>query len=114
MLSKIFLFGFNACMKIQNNITFGQKVPTEPLLKRALDIHSYNDAKEVYYAVYTKFPGHQGCNFKALQIVEQAQQKNMFFAAIINRLKSLSTKEEQLKEIKSLKKELGENIDLIL
>ena len=101
-------------MKIQNNITFGQKIPTEPLLKRALDIHSYNDAKEVYYAVHTKFPGHQGCNYKALEIVEQAQKKNTFFDDIIKKLKSISTKEEQLKEIKNIKKELGENIDLIL
>ena len=101
-------------MKIQNNITFGQKIPTEPLLRRALDIHSFDDAKEVYCSVSTRFPGHQGYNYKALEIVEQAQQKNPFLTEIIKRLKSLSTKEEQLKEIKNIKKELGENIDLIL
>lgn len=101
-------------MKVQNNITFGQKIPTEPLLKRALDIHSYDDAKKVYCSVSTKFPGHQGYNYKALEIVNQAQQKNPFFAEIIKRLKSLSTKEEQLREIKNLNKELGDNLDITL
>ena len=113
-LAKIILSGFIKYMKINNNLSFGQKIPTEPLLKRALDINSYSDAKEVYCSVSTKFPGHQGYNKKALEIVEQAQQKNKFIADIIKKLKSLSSKEEQLLEIKNLKKELGENIDITL
>ncbi len=46
ILAKIILSGFIKYMKINNNISFGQKIPTEPLLKRALNINSYSDAKK--------------------------------------------------------------------
>ena len=56
-------------MKIENstqNTSFGQLVPTKPLLKSAMGIHTYSEGRELYLSTSQKFPGHEGYYKKAV------------------------------------------------
>lgn len=101
-------------MEIRNNISFGEKLPTEQVLKRALNIHSYQDCKDIYFSVETKFPGWKGYNNWAKDIVAKAIKNNEFLKLIVDKLKKIPDKQSQLEEIGRLKSELGNNIDVEL
>lgn len=102
-------------MNIQNNknITFGQLIPTKALLKSALGIHKFEDAKILNQSVGIKAPGHQGYHKRASLIASNAVEKNKNIQEILYKLKKL-TPEQQEKEIINLVSKIGEEIDITI
>ncbi len=95
-----------------NNVNFGQKFPTEPLLKMALEIWDFDAAKAIYLASSNKFPGHISYYKRAVNIAKQVQANNPEFANIVNKLKNFSSKNEKLEQIRKISSELGAIIDV--
>lgn len=71
----------------QNQINFGQKVPTKALLKSALQKQNFEEAKELNLSLGVKFSGHIGFHKRALLIAEKACKKNKFLQELVTRLK---------------------------
>ena len=103
-------------MKIenQNQISFGQVVPTEALLKSALGIHKFEDAKILNQSMGIKYSGHVSFYKRAITISENILSKNPEIKDLIQKLKSESSLEQQLKSIKLAVKNIGENIDVVV
>ena len=98
----------------QNQISFGQVVPTEALLKSALGIHKFEDAKTLNESMGIKYSGHVSFYKRAVSISENILSKNPELAELIQRLKSESSLEQQLKSIKLAVKNIGENVDVVV
>lgn len=101
-------------MKIQNtnqNTSFGQLVPTKPLLKSAIGIHTYSEGRDLYLSTSKKFPGHEGYYKKAIIIAQTAIKKNEELKKIVNHLKE-TPKYEINKEINKIVADIGEKIDI--
>ncbi len=96
-------------ISMNSNINFGQLVPTKPLLKAALNIHTYDEGKELYLSTSSKVVGNIGYHKRASKIAENAFSKNEQLQKIIKGLIGL-TKEEQIVKINELTHTLGKNI----
>ena len=95
-----------------NNIYFGQRIPTKLLLKCSLDSYKYQDVKELVLSQDTRFPGHLGYAGKAMKIVNGAIQKNEFFADFVNRLKQVPDANARELEIEKFISKYGTNLDI--
>lgn len=95
-----------------NSIYFGQLVPTNELLKCALNIHRYEDAKALVTSYDNRFPGHQGFSGKAKKFVESALEKNQFLKEIVEKLKQAPNKKTQELEIKNIISQYGNKLDI--
>lgn len=101
-------------MKIQNtnqNTSFGQLVPTKPLLKSAIGIHTYSEGRDLYLSTSKKFPGHEGYYKKAIIIAQTAIKNDDKLKKIVNHLKK-TPKYEINKEINKIVSDIGEKIDI--
>lgn len=96
-----------------NNINFGQVVPTKPLLKAMVNIHNFDEGKELYLSTSSKVVGNIGYHKRATILANNIVNKNENIRKIFQELTGL-TKEEQQIKIDKLTKTLGENIDVIL
>ena len=96
----------------QNKISFGQVVPTEPLLKSALGIHKFDDAKILNQSIGIKYSGHISFYQRAIQIAEEIISKNPELKNIVTELKSKTHPEQQTLAIKSAVARIGESIDV--
>lgn len=92
---------------------FGHIVPTEPLLKSALEIHKYEDAKVLNQAIGIKYSGHVSFYKRAIKIAQDIIEKNPQVKDIVEKLKLMDL-EQQLREINNIKSSVGENIDVIV
>lgn len=101
-------------MKIENNTqntSFGQLVPTKPLLKSAMGIHTYSEGRELYLSTSQKFPGHEGYYKKAVIIAQSAIKKNEKIKELVRHLKEIP-KCNLNKEINKIASDIGEKIDI--
>ena len=98
----------------QNKISFGQAVPTEALLKSALGIHKFEDAKILNQSMGVMYSGHIGFHKRAVSISENILSKNPEIAELIQKLKSENSLKQQLKSIKLAVKNIGENVDVVV
>jgi len=96
-----------------NDINFGQLVPTKPLLKATLNIHTYDEGKELYLSTSSKVVGNIGYHKRAFKIAENIVRKNENIREIFQNLSKLN-KDEQMVKIDNLTNNLGENIDVVL
>ena len=71
----------------QNQINFGQKVPTKALLKSALQKQNFEEAKELNLSLGVKFSGHIGFHKRAVLIAQNACKKNKSLQELVTRLK---------------------------
>ncbi len=103
-------------MNINSNSTvnFGQMVPTEPLLKSAVKIHKYEDAKALNYALGIKVSGHISFYKRAVAIAEKVVRNNPEIKKMVDKIKSFSNSDEKIQEIQRLKDKYGENIDVVV
>ena len=84
----------------QHNINFGQKVPTKALLKSALQMQNFEEAKELNISLGIKYSGHIGFHKRALTIAENACKKNPKLQEIVNQLKKNPfTQKEEIEKI---------------
>ena len=84
----------------QNQINFGQKVPTKALLKSALQKQNFEEAKELNLSLGVKFSGHIGFHKRALLIAENACKKNKKIQEMVNHLKENPfTQKEEIEKI---------------
>ena len=115
-MAKIFFSGFIIGMNIisQNEISFGQVVPTEPLLKSALGIHKFDDAKILNQSIGVKYSGHISFYQRAIKIADEIISKNPELKKIVTELKTENITERQIKAIKSAVARIGENIDVAI
>ena len=97
-----------------NNVSFGHKVPTVPLLKIGAGIFNYNDAKSLCLAFDNKFPGHVGYYRKALGFVDNITQKNEDIKNKIDALNCYDSKSDKLAVIKNFVSKLGKEIDVTI
>lgn len=100
-------------MQIDNNIYFGQLVPTKPLLKSLVKIHTYDEAKELYLSTSDKFVGNIGFYKRAIIIADNAVEKNENIRKIFQELSVLSKEEANLR-INEIVQGLGKNINIDL
>ncbi|MCM1338375.1 MAG: hypothetical protein NC191_01735 [Muribaculaceae bacterium] len=102
-------------MKISttDNVYFGQLVPTKPLLKALVNIHNYDEGRELYLSTNSQFVGNLGYHKRAAKIAEKAVQKNENLQKIIQDLTGLS-KAEQIAKINKLTSSIGNSIDIEL
>lgn len=100
-------------MNIQNNTKthFGHLIPTKPLLKSALKIHSYDEGKDLTLSITTKFPGNLGYYNKAVKIAESILNKNAELSALLEKIKQLPP-QTQAAEVDKIVNKLGKNIDI--
>lgn len=108
------MFWFIRSMKIQNNTqntSFGQLVPTKPLLKSALKIHNFEEGRELYLSTSTAFPGNVGYYKKAIEIAQNAVKKNENIKNIIDKLK-ITPKNELPTALNDAINTLGKNVDI--
>ena len=101
-------------MKIKNNTqntSFGQLVPTKPLLKSAMGIHTDSEGRELYLSTSQKFPGHEGYYKKAIIIAKSAIEKNEKIKEIVNHLKEIPNFNLN-KEINKIASNIGEKVDI--
>lgn len=103
-------------MKIKNElkISFGQLVPTEALLKSALGIHKFEDAKILNQSMGIKYSGHVSFYKRAVTISENILSKNPKIKDLVLKLKSENSLEQQLKSIKLAVENIGENVDVVV
>ena len=97
-----------------SKITFGHFVPTEPLLKSALKLHKYEDAKILNNSLGVQYSGHISFYKRAITIANNIVKKNPEIEAVIKKINSLQGQEEQLQAIRRIKTEYGENIDVVI
>ena len=95
-------------------ITFGQLVPTEPLLKAAIKIHKFEDAKILNKAVGVNYSGHIGFYQRAIVISDKIIKDNPNIAEIVSHLQKIEDLQAKQKEIELIKTKYGEYIDLIV
>ena len=99
----------------QNNVKFfGQKVPTEPLLKSAVKLHKFEDAKSLNQAIGIKYSGHISFYERAINISNRIIKLNPDIEKLVSNLKTLNNAVKQQEEINRIKKEIGETIDVII
>jgi len=101
---------------LSNNqtITFGQLVPAEPLLKAAIKIHKFEDAKILNNALGVNFSGHIGFYKRAIVISDQIIKNNPNIAKIVSDLQKISDLQTKINEIERIKTQYGEYLDLIV
>ena len=97
-----------------NNVNFGHIVPTEPLLKSALRIPSFNEAKTLNQIFGTKYSGHISFHKRAIKIAEDILDKNLPLQEFVDKIGLFQTKESKIKEIEAFITKYGDNIDVIL
>lgn len=97
-----------------NNISFGQKVPTVPLLKMGAEIYDYEAAKNFCMVFDRRFPGHVGYFKKAVGFVQNIIVKNPDITKIINSIKSIEGKEKQIAQINKIASKMGKEIDVVI
>ena len=99
-------------LKQNQTITFGQLVPTEPLLKAAVKIHQFGDAKILNNALGVTYSGHIGFYQRAITIADGIVKNNPEIAEIVSSLQKFSDSQAKIKEIKRLKTKYGEYFDV--
>ena len=101
-------------MEVNNNISFGQKVPTASLLKMGTGVFDYNDAKTLCLLFDDRFPGHVGYYKKAQNFANKIAQKNENINKIFESINAVESKNNKLAVIDKLTKQLGKEIDVII
>jgi hypothetical protein len=89
-------------MNISNQnqkITFGQLVPTEPLLKAAIKMHKFEDAKVLNNAIGINYSGHISFYQRAITIADGIIKKNPEVAEIVSALQKITDSQAKIKEI---------------
>ena len=97
-----------------NKVNFGAKVPTEPLLKSALGLHMFEDAKILNNSVGVTVSGHISFYNRASKIAQNIIEKNPQIEKLISEIKIQISKEEQLKQINQYVKKYGDTIDVVV
>ena len=99
---------------ISNNITFGEKIPTEYFLKTALKLQNFDEAKFlIQYTQGVKTSGKYGFHQRAMKYAEQILEKNKLLKDIVDDLKSKNlSQEEQIIKIGKITSELGQYVDI--
>ena len=95
-------------------ITFGQLVPTEPLLKAAIKIHKFEDAKILNNAIGVNYSGHISFYQRAIVISDRIIKNNPKIAEIVSDLQNTADLQAKLKKIELIKIKYGESLDLII
>ena len=104
-------------MNISNQnqkITFGQLVPTEPLLKAAIKMHKFEDAKVLNNAIGINYSGHISFYQRAITIADGIIKKNPEIAEIVSALQKITDSQAKIKEIARIKTKYGESLDVIV
>lgn len=96
---------------INNSPSFGTLVPRKALLRTALRINSFEDAKEINQKLGVNYAGHIGFHVRATRIADSVYKKDKEFRQTVDRLKDLPQK-DCLREINSITSKMGENIDI--
>jgi len=102
-------------MRIANtdNIPFGKLLPTEALLKSALRIHKYEDAKLLSNSMGITAPGKKSFYNHAVDIAQNAVLKNKFIKEFAEKYKDKPIW-EKYNGIRAVLEKFGENIDVTI
>ena len=95
-------------------VTFGQLVPTEPLLKAAMKMHKFEDAKVLNNAIGVNYSGHVSFYKRAITISDEIVKKNPNVAEIVSALHKIADSQAKMKEIERIKTKYGEYLDVIV
>ena len=101
-------------LNMNNSITFGELIPTEQLLKSAVRIHKFEDAKILNNAIGVNYSGHISFYKRAIEISERIIKNNPMVAEIVSGLKKIANPQAQAEEIKNLKTKYGEYLDVVV
>lgn len=108
--------GFDINMRtktIQSHVNFGQKVPTEYLLKAALKKINYTEAKALNQSIGVQYSGYIGFHKRALALAENACKNDDTLKQIVGRLSKIANENELINEIKRIA-DCGEMTDIII
>lgn len=100
-------------MNTKNNTHtyFGQLLPAKPLLKSALQIHTYEEGKALSLSISNKFPGNIGYYKKAVCIANDIISKNPELENFITEIKQLP-QQSQTTEVDKFVSKFGQTIDV--
>jgi len=96
-----------------NNINFGQLMPTKILIKSALGRQNFEESKFLNQTLGVKYSGYLGFHKRAGNIAKNVIDKNENFRKIIENIKSLPDAQQTF-EIDKIVSSIGENIDVII
>jgi len=108
--------GFNINMRtktLHQQVNFGQKVPTEYLLKAALKKIDFTEAKALNQSIGVQYSGHIGFHKRALVLAENACKHDDVLQQIVSRLSKIANEKELNNEIKRIA-DCGEMTDIII
>lgn len=104
-------------MNISNQnqrISFGQLVPTVPLLKATIKMHKFEDAKVLNNAIGINYSGHISFYQRATAIADRIVKNNPKVAEIVSELQKITDSQAKIKEIERIKTKYGEFIDVTI
>lgn len=97
-----------------HRISFQHFVPTEPLVKAALGIHKFEDAKLLNNSVGIMTSGHISFYKRAINIAKNILEKNPELRILIEEIAENTSVEQQLDRIKNYVHKYGECIDVVI
>jgi len=102
-------------MRIANtdNIPFEKLLPTEALLKSALRIHKYEDAKLLSNSMGITIPGKRSFYNHALDIAENVISKNKVIREFVEKFKDKLPQEKYF-AVRNAVEKYGKNIDVVV